>query len=140
MHYPLDIIGSRAWVQYTLVQMFLATSSSNPYYNTNVVGSTTPLTGTGGTGLTGAFTAAAQPFNSYLSSYANSNASTLGCASVAACSANNAYLSYSSSTYSYQGSSNSAIFDYRQTYGLPTLSFTADPGANSDRRDRWARK
>jgi len=122
VHYPLDIIGSRAWVQYTLVQMFLATSSS-PYYNTNTVGSTTPLTGNGGTGLTGAFLAAAQPFNNYLSGYVSSNSSTLGCASVVACSSNNAYLSYSSPTYSYEGSSNAAIVQYRQTYGLPTLSF-----------------
>jgi outer membrane autotransporter protein len=129
VHYPLDIIASRSWVEYTLVQMFLAAPGS-AYANTNVVGSTTPVNSYGS--LTNAFTAAAQPFNSYLGSYATASSSTLGCATVAACAGNNAYLSYSSSTYSYQGSSNSAIFAYRQNYGLPTLSFSAAPREMTD--------
>ena len=138
VHYTLDIIGTRAWVQYTLVQMFNAGSSSPYYYQntiSNGVQSTTPLTGANGTGLNGAFVAAASDPNgltSSLNTYAQNNAGSLGCSSVAACSANNAYLAYSASTYSYQGSSNSAIFQYRQNYGLPTLSFTAAPRELTD--------
>ncbi len=123
VHYPLDIIASRSFVQYSLAQLLNATSDS-PYFYTNAVGSTTPISGTG---LNANFVTAAAQFNGYLNGYVTNNATTLGCASVAGCAATNSYNSYSASTYAYQGASNSAIFDYRQNYGLPTLSLTAAP-------------
>ena len=49
VHYPLDIIASRAFVQYNLVQLLSATASTgstqatNPYYYTNSNGSATVL-------------------------------------------------------------------------------------------------
>ncbi len=125
VHYPLDIIASRSFVQYDLAQLLNATSSS-PYYNTNTVGSTTVLN------LNGQFQTAASQFNQYLSSYVTANSATLGCNTAANCAANNPYNAYSTATYAYQGSTNSAIYQYRMTYGLPTYTFAQAPREMND--------
>ena len=140
VHYPLDIIASRSFVQYNLVQLLNATSTTNPYFNTNVTSSAAPINGTG---LNGSFVTAASQYNSYISNYVTTNQTTLGCNTVANCAANNPYNTYSAQTYAYQAAAegvtsastsatNAAIFEYRQNYGLPTLSFTAAPRELTD--------
>jgi outer membrane autotransporter protein len=108
VHYPLDIIASRAFVSYNLAQLLTGAAG---YTTTNTVGSATALS------LSSLFTAAQPQLTAALG----------GTAAVTAAAASNPYNSYSLATYSAQGSTNSAIYDYRLTYGLPTLSFTAAP-------------
>jgi uncharacterized protein with beta-barrel porin domain len=138
VHYPLDIIASRAFVQFDLVQLLSATASmggsqaTNPYYYTNAVGSTTVLN------LNGSFVSAAQSLNAYL----NTQTSTCG-GSLAACAASNPYNTYSAQTYAYQAAAagvanastsaeNAAIYQYRLTYGLPTYSYAQAPRELTD--------
>ncbi|MBB4200886.1 hypothetical protein CCR94_00965 [Rhodoblastus sphagnicola] len=138
VHYPLDIIASRSFVQYNLVQLLSATAAtgstqaSNPYYYTNTNGSTTVLN------LNGQFVSAAQSLNGYL----NTQASTCG-GSVAACAASNPYNTYSATTYAYQATAagvtgastaaeNAAIYAYRMTYGLPTYTYAQAPRELND--------
>ena len=109
VHYPLDIIASRSFVQYDLAQM---------------------LNGTAGyTNIQSQFTTA-QPA---LTSYLNGQAGSCG-GSVAACATTNPYNAYSLATYASNTptagktlTSNSEIYKARQTYGLPTLSFAQAP-------------
>jgi hypothetical protein len=120
VHYPLDIIASRSFVQYDVMQLLSATSSS-PYYYTNANGSTTVLN------LNGAFVSGAQALNSYLAGQTGSCGGSL-----AACAASNSYNTYSQSAYTYQGANNAAIYAYRQNYGLPTLSAAQAPAELAD--------
>ncbi|MCW2314943.1 outer membrane autotransporter protein [Rhodoblastus acidophilus] len=133
VHYPLDIIASRAFVQYDLTRMLNATASTgasqatNPYYYANANGSTTVLN------LNGQFVGAAQSLNGYLSTQ------TAGCGgTLAACAASNPYNSYSASTYAYQGATNAAIVQYRQTYGVATYSFAQAPRELADTQGNTA--
>lgn len=120
VHYPLDIIASRSFVQYDLAQLLSATPGG-PYYYTNASNSTTVLN------LNGSFVSGAQSLNAYL----NTQASACG-GSLAACAANNPYNTYSQQTYSYQGATNAAIYAFRQNYGLPTLSLAQAPRELTD--------
>ncbi len=117
VHYPLDIIASRAFVQYDLAQLLNAASTSSTYGQSN---NSTAWTST--TTLGAQFASAATSLNGYLSTQTGSCGG-----SIAACAASNPYNAYSASTYAYQGANNSAIYQYRMTYGLPTLSYTAAP-------------
>ncbi|MCW2285126.1 uncharacterized protein with beta-barrel porin domain [Rhodoblastus acidophilus] len=133
VHYPLDIVASRAFVQYNLVQLLSATAATgstqatNPYYYTNANGSTTVLN------LNGQFVSAAQSLNGYL------NTQTGGCGgSLAACAAANPYNSYSTSTYASQGATNAAIYQYRMTYGMPTYSYAQAPRELNDGKGNTA--
>jgi len=127
VHYPLDIVGSRAFVQYNLMQLLSATAATgatqetNPYYYTNANGSTTVLN------LNGQFVSAAQSLNAYL------NTQTSGCGgSLAACAASNPYNAYSAATYAAQGATNAAVYQYRMTYGMPTYSYAQAPRELAD--------
>ena len=124
VHYPLDIIASRSFASYDLAQLLNA--SSTTYTQTNAVSGATALN------LNTQFQTAAAAFNTYL------NTQTSGCGgSQAACAASNPYNTYSATTYANApfvtnagtttASTNSAIYQSRLTYGLPTLSFTAAP-------------
>ncbi len=124
VHYPLDIIASRSFVSYDLAQLLNASGSA--YTQTNAVSGATAQN------LNTQFQTAATAFNTYL------NTQTGGCGgSLAACAASNPYNTYSATTYanapfvtnagSTTASENSAIYQSRLTYGLPTLSFTTAP-------------
>ena len=109
VHYPLDIIASRSFVQYDLAQELTGAASY--------------------TNLQSAFTTA-QPA---LASYLNSQAGSCG-GSIASCAATNPYNAYSLATYaantptaSTAPASNSDIYKARLTYGLPTLSLAQAP-------------
>ena len=111
VHYPLDIIASRAFASYDLAQMF----TGNPNYASANLPSTF---------------AAAQPS---LAAYLSTQAASLPCGSVAACATSNPYLTSSLATYgaatpSAGGTltSNSQIYQARQTYGLPTILTAPD--------------
>ena len=124
VHYALDIIASRSFVQYDLAQLLNATGSA--YLQTNATTGATPQN------LNTQFQAAATSLNSYL------NTQTGACGgSLAACAANNPYNTYSAATYGSQpfvtnagtttASINAAIYAGRLTLGLPTLSFAQAP-------------
>jgi outer membrane autotransporter protein len=124
VHYPLDIIGSRAFASYDLAQLLNASNSA--YLQTNVA------TGATAQNLNTQFRTAATALNTYL------NTQTSGCGgSLAACAASNAYNAYSASTYGSEplvsnggtttASINSGIYQARLTYGLPTLSLAQAP-------------
>lgn len=109
VHYPLDIIASRAFVQYDLAQELNGAANY--------------------TNLQSAFTTAQPALASYLNSQAGSCGGT-----VAACAATNTYNAYSLATYaantptaSTAPASNSDIYKARMTYGLPTLSMAQAP-------------
>ena len=137
VHYTLDIIASRSFVQYDLSQMLNATAGgnalTNPYYYNNTVANVTSTTPTV-LNLNSQFTQAASQLNA-----------ALGCGTLAACpGSNNPYNTYSASTYqnapfvtgvtssSTTAQINSAVYQSRLTYGLPTLSFTAAPRELTD--------
>ena len=112
VHYPLDIIASRAFASYDLAQML----TGNPTY----ASANLPAT-----------FAAARPA---LSAYLAAQAAGLPCGSVAACAASNPYLASSLATYgtatpSAGGplTSNGQIYQARQTYGLPTSTAMPEP-------------
>lgn len=119
VHYPLDIIASRAFSAYDLAQQF----NGNPAY--------------AATNLPATF-AAAQPA---LQSYLAGQAPAAGCGTIAACAASNPYLAASLATYGANTpsagttlTSNSQIFNARQTYGLATTNAppTAAPASGPD--------
>ena len=112
VHYPLDIIASRALVSYELSQAL--TNSS--YATTN---------------LQSQFVTAQGALSPYLA------AQTSSCGgSLQACASNNTYNAYSLSTYGTAAgtptaatvpTTNAQIYADRLTYGLPTLSMAAAP-------------
>ena len=111
VHYPLDIVASRAFSSYDLAQML----TGNPAYAAANLPSTF---------------ASAQPA---LAAYLASQAASLPCGSVAACAASNPYLTSSLATYgnatpSAGGplTSNGQIYGARQTYGMPTMAAAAE--------------
>jgi outer membrane autotransporter protein len=124
VHYSLDIIGSRAIATYDLAQLLNATNPA--YLQTNVPSGATPLN------INTQFQAAAAQLNAFLSTQTGSCGGSL-----TACAANNSYNTYSASTYqnapfvtnagTTTASINSAIYQSRLTYGLPTLSFAQAP-------------
>jgi outer membrane autotransporter protein len=108
VHYPLDIIASRSFVSYDLAQLL---NGAAGYTTTNAVGSAAALN------LSSLFTAAQPQLTAALG----------GAAAVSTAAASNPYNAYSLATYGAQGATNSAIYDFRMNYGLPTLSFAAAP-------------
>jgi uncharacterized protein with beta-barrel porin domain len=108
VHYPLDIIASRSFAEYDLAQLL---NGNSGYTTTNTVNSTTSLS------LSSLFTTAQPELTSALG----------GTEAIDAAAASNPYNSYSLTNYSGQGSTNSAIYDYRMNYGLPTLSYAVAP-------------
>lgn len=109
VHYPLDIIASRAFVQYDLAQELNGAANY--------------------TNLQSAFTTAQPALASYLNSQAGSCGGT-----VAFCAATNPYNAYSLATYaantptpSTAPASKSDIYKARMTCGLPTLSMAQAP-------------
>ena len=107
VHYPLDIIASRSFVQYDLAQELNGTANY--------------------TNLQSAFTTAQPALQSYLAGQST-------CGSLVSCAATNPYNAYSLATYAANTptagttlTSNGDIYKARLTYGLPTLSFAAAP-------------
>ncbi|BCM86182.1 autotransporter domain-containing protein [Methylobacterium indicum] len=105
VHYPLDIIGGRALATYDLAQAF-----TNPLYLNNA--------GTTGTAidLPSLYTQASSQMQSYLA--AQCGASVASCAASAASTTNNPYL---------PSAANQALYQQRQSFGLPTLTFAQAP-------------
>ncbi len=105
VHYPLDIIASRALASYELAQAF-----TNPLYINNA--STTGRA----IDLPSLFTAAQAQLSGYLA--AGCGAAVATCATSAANQANDPYV---------PSSANQALYQQRLTYGLPTLTFAQAP-------------
>ncbi|KQP93070.1 autotransporter, partial [Methylobacterium sp. Leaf113] len=105
VHYPLDIIGSRAFSAYNLAQAF-----TNPAYIDNAATTGTAIN------LTSLFTQAQGELQSYLS--AGCGAAVATCATSAANMGANPYL---------PSAANQALYQSRLTYGLPTLTFAEAP-------------
>jgi len=108
VHYPTDIIASRAFVSYDLAQYL-----SNPTYVNNA-----SVTGTA-VNLPGLFTSAEGEIQKQLAPAA----AAAGCGtSVATCATSSVNVNpYAPSA------ENAAVYAARLTYGLPTLSFTQAP-------------
>jgi subtilase-type serine protease len=105
VHYPLDIIGSRALASYDLAQAF-----TNPLYINNAA-----TTGSA-VNLPTLFTTAQGQLSSYLS--AQCGAAVATCATSAANTTDDPYV---------PSAANAALYQQRLTYGLPTLSFADAP-------------
>ncbi|MGX7707293.1 autotransporter domain-containing protein [Methylobacterium sp. Gmos1] len=105
VHYPLDIIGGRALSYYDLAQAF-----TNPLYINNATTTGTAID------LPSLYNQAYSQMQSYLS--AQCGASVAACAASAANTANNPYV---------PSAANQALFQQRQTFGLPTLTFAQGP-------------
>ncbi|MBE7213061.1 MAG: phosphatase PAP2 family protein, partial [Gluconacetobacter diazotrophicus] len=105
VHYPLDIIGSRALAAYDLAQAF-----TNPLYINNAATTGTAIN------LPSLFTAAQGQLSSYLA--AGCGAAVTTCATSAANQANDPYA---------PSAANQALYQQRLTYGLPTLTFAQAP-------------
>ncbi len=105
VHYPLDIIGSRALAAYDLAQAF-----TNPAYIDNAA-----VTGTA-INLPNQFVQAQGQIQAYLAAQCGNTVAA--CAGSAANGAGNPYLPSAANQASYQS---------RLTYGLPTLSFAQAP-------------
>jgi len=111
VHYPLDIIGSRALASYDLAQAF-----TNSAYINNAATTGTAIN------LPANFTAAAPQITSYLNAAATTaNCGTGTIATCANSSANTANDPYAVS------SAAAATYTSNLTYGLPTLTFAQAP-------------
>ncbi|MBE7190463.1 phosphatase PAP2 family protein, partial [Jatrophihabitans endophyticus] len=111
VHYPLDIIGSRALASYDLAQAF-----GNPLYIDNAT-----TTGGKGIDLPASFAAASAELTPYL----NAAAVNAGCGTSAATCANNA-ANTANDPY-VANAANAALYTSHLTYGLPTLTFAQAP-------------
>lgn len=105
VHYPLDIIASRAFSAYDLAQAF-----SNPAYINNATTTGTALN------LPGLFTQAQTELQGYLSQQCGNTVAT--CSTSAANTTGNPYL---------QTAANQALYQQRLTYELPTLTLAQAP-------------
>ncbi|GBU18169.1 MULTISPECIES: autotransporter domain-containing protein [Methylobacterium] len=105
VHYPLDIIASRALASYDLAQAF-----TNPLYIGNA-----STTGTA-VNLPALFTQASTQIQGYLAQQCGDTVAA--CSVSAANTTNNPYL---------PTAANQALYQQRLTYGLPTLSFAQAP-------------
>uniref|UniRef100_UPI0035C99D9B autotransporter outer membrane beta-barrel domain-containing protein n=1 Tax=uncultured Methylobacterium sp. TaxID=157278 RepID=UPI0035C99D9B len=105
VHYPLDIIASRAFASYDLAQAF-----TNPAYINNAATTGTAIN------LPSLFTAAANELQSYEATQCGASVAT--CAASAANTTNNPYV---------PSAANQALYQSRLTYGLPTLTFAQAP-------------
>ncbi len=107
-HYPTDVIGARSLATYGLAQYL----SNITYINNSAV------TGTA-VNMPALLVAAMPSLREYLTSEASTSPYNCG-ATIAACAAN------SDNPYA-PSAANQALYQYRLTYGLPTLSFTEAP-------------
>ncbi len=105
VHYPLDIIASRAFSAYDLAQAF-----TNPLYMSNAAATGTAIN------LPTLFTAAQSNLQGYLS--AQCGAAVATCSTSAANTAGNPYV---------PSAANQALYQERLTYGLPTLTYAQAP-------------
>ncbi len=105
VHYPLDIIASRAFSAYDLAQAF-----TNPAYINNAATTGTAIN------MPSLFTAAQAELQTYLSAQCGNTVAA--CANSAANTTNNPYL---------PSAANQALYQSRLTYGLPTLTFAQAP-------------
>ncbi|MDP4004542.1 autotransporter domain-containing protein [Methylobacterium sp. NEAU K] len=105
VHYPLDIIGSRALAAYDLAQAF-----TNPAYINNAA-----MTGTA-INLPAQFIRAQTEIQAYLAAQCGNTVAA--CAGSAANAAGNPYV---------PSAANQAAYQTRLTYGLPTLSVAQAP-------------
>ena len=105
VHYPLDIIASRAFSAYDLAQAF-----TNPAYINNAATTGVAIN------MPGLFTKAAAELQSYESAQCGNTVAA--CAASAANTTNNPYV---------PSAANQALYQSRLTYGLPTLSFAQAP-------------
>lgn len=105
VHYPLDIIASRSFVQYELAQAL-----TNPAYVNN-----TTVTGTA-INMPSLFTSASTELRAYLA--AQCAGTVASCASSAANTANDPYV---------PSAANQSLYQQRLTYGLPTLTYAQAP-------------
>lgn len=105
VHYPLDIIASRAFSAYDLAQAF-----TNPAYINNAATTGTAIN------MPSLFTAAQGELQNYLSAQCGNTVAA--CAASAANTTNNPYL---------PSAANQALYQSRLTYGLPTLTFAQAP-------------
>ncbi|MGA2893314.1 MAG: autotransporter domain-containing protein [Xanthobacteraceae bacterium] len=120
VHYPTDIIGSRAYVSYDLAQYL-----SNPLYNNNAaVTGVTGVPAVQGVSLPSDFSAAQAnggELQTYLNNYAITNScgtSLATCATSAANTANDPYVA---------SAANAQLYEARLTYGLPIYTFAQAP-------------
>lgn len=105
VHYPLDIIASRAFASYDLAQAF-----TNPAYINNAATTGTPIN------LPSLFNASRTELAGYLGNQCGSTAAA--CATSPANTTNNPYV---------PSPANQALYASRLTYGLPTLTFAQAP-------------
>ncbi|TXM64754.1 autotransporter outer membrane beta-barrel domain-containing protein [Methylobacterium sp. WL12] len=105
VHYPLDIIASRAFSAYDLAQAF-----TNPAYVNNAATTGTAIN------VPGLFTKAAAELQAYEAAQCGNTVAA--CAASAANTVNNPYL---------PSAANQALYQARLTYGLPTLTFAQAP-------------
>jgi uncharacterized protein with beta-barrel porin domain/membrane-associated phospholipid phosphatase len=105
LHYPLDIIGSRAFASYDLAQAF-----TNASYINNATTTGTAIN------LPSLFNAANSELSPYLSAQCGATVAT--CAASSANTANDPYTSTAANVATYRAN---------LTYGLPTLTFAQAP-------------
>ncbi|TXN39698.1 autotransporter outer membrane beta-barrel domain-containing protein [Methylobacterium sp. WL30] len=105
VHYPLDIIASRAFSAYDLAQTF-----TNPAYINNAATTGTAIN------MPGLFTRAAAELQAYEAAQCGNTVAA--CAASAANTASNPYV---------PSAANQALYQSRLTYGLPTLTFAQAP-------------
>lgn len=105
VHYPLDIIASRAFSAYDLAQAF-----TNPLYQNNAATTGTAIN------LPALFTAAQPELQGYLA--AGCGAAVATCSTSAANTTNNPYV---------PSAANQALYQQRLTFGLPTLTYAQAP-------------
>ena len=105
VHYPLDVIASRALASYDLAQAF-----TNPLYVNNAAATGTAVN------MPSTFTQAQTQIQAYLAAQCGN--SVAACATSAANTANNPYV---------PSAANQATYQQRLTYGLPTLTFAQAP-------------
>ena len=105
VHYPLDIIASRAFSAYDIAQ-----GLTNPAYINNAATTGTAIN------LPNLFTRAQSELQGYLAAQCGTTVAT--CATSTANTTGNPYL---------PNDANAAIYRQRMTYGLPTLTFAQAP-------------
>lgn len=112
VHYPLDIIASRAFAAYDLAQAF-----TNPLYINNAATTGGATTGVGAAiNLPSLFTQARAELSGYLS--AQCGAAVATCATSAANTTNDPYV---------PSAANQTLYQQRLTYNLPILTFAQAP-------------
>ena len=116
VHYPTDIIASRAFIQYDLAQYL-----SNPAYINNAAVTGAPGASNQAVNLPSLFAAAQPEITTYLNTYAVGHSCGTSLATCATSAANTAGDPFAPSA------TNAQLYEARLTYGLPILSFAQAP-------------